>query len=374
MRFVKQLTRSQLVCTFFYFSIFLICYKLLIPYGDEPDFSERINRLGNTQFSKVLDLDNLPTKNLIEKIHYNCSINYSRTDLRIVFKPACIKENFANNFIKRIFFTIFNIIFLLGLLKFFFWFFKIKISEKQNETFYLTALFPFVIYVISFTSQEFYVHALSLCLFLNPFIVKLSILLLIYFLEYDGQFIVCLLYIIIFYLNNFLLRMIKLKPLQILLLNISTITILHMVNFEYFSRILQPSIFSSKIKAIIDSNFQDTKYNLLLRFIFTIFTLSFMTANGIKFLLTPLFLLWRFLKPKVTEIESFSLIHLISACSTIAIVLAILPQYTYGKYYLFLIPVVLEALISIYRFTYIKNVLIQCNFINILFLIFILYA
>ena len=342
----------------------MVLYKTLIPYGDEPDFLKRVTRLSYNPIFDFMDFKSIKSVFLCLDKYSPHSFFYSLSDL-------CIKENFSVSYFLRILFPMVNLILLFLFATLFAYILNIRISPEDKKVIALTFLFPFVIYILSFTSTEIYIHYFTLLLFLENFLIRFLILGVLFLLEYDGQFLVCLLFVL-FSVFNMTFSSLK-SPNQILInVSISLLIIFIYKNLSSISLII-PDIYVNKIGELLNLGDQ-TNYNYLERLLIVFFTMSFMTANGIKLVLGNIYFMYKHFGSQLLKMQKSCKVEILSALSTIFILIAILPKHSYAKYYLFLIPVILKGLLSIIDFDKLRNSLIISNLINFIYLSYLIYA
>jgi hypothetical protein len=360
----KLSIRSDIYQSFFFFLFFLVFYKLLIPYGDEPDFLTRISRLNNNYLYSFLNVFDL-------RSNFLCSENYNRLSLSYNLSSACVTENLSSKFFSRILFSILNISGILLIAKLIFSVLKSKISALDIRVLILTFLFPFTIYILGLTSNEIYVHFLSLFIFIESLYIRFLILSILFILEYDGQFLVIFLFSLFSYFNKLISHW-KLNYLILFNLIISIFIIFALQKLLNFTFLI-PEIYINKISELMNPK-PYHNYDFFNRFGIVLFSMSFMTANGIKLVLGNIFLFFRYLSPHLLKIKKIFIIEIVSSISTIATIISILPDHSYAKYYIFVIPIFLKALLSINSFDRLRNSLLISNCINLVFLAFLIYA
>jgi hypothetical protein len=73
-------------------------------------------------------------------------------------------------------------------------------------------------------------------------------------------------------------------------------------------------------------------YGFLPRLGIVFLSMSFMTANGIKLILGTFFFFLRHLSGQLLKIQKIYIIEILSAISTLSLIIAILPSHSYAKY------------------------------------------
>lgn len=335
-------------------------YKVLIPYGDEPDFEIRVERVQGSSLSKLIELPTINIESLCQDLN-----PIDRRDFFHSISLQCLYENISKSFLPRIFFG-FLFIFLASIL-------VLIISSKtknyiNDKVFVLSILFPFNIYILSSYSEEILSNLLSIILFCGLsgpiFLVGMAIL---FILDYDGQFLIIFTFLFLNYCYT------KFKYNYTIFFNIILFALLfnqHLVNYII---LVAPEMYVLKIEQMLNSSeFYRDKYGLFERLLICIGSLSFMTAGGIKIYLQNLYLIYKF--NYLLKLIKIAKIEILSFISLLAIFLSLFPTHSYGKYYIFIIPIIFhKALLlfdykNLFKINIILNTLISLNLILYLFI------
>ena len=197
------MSRSGLLYTFVLI-LMMVMGRLIFPFGDEPDFETRIQRLQDNQYLSVF-VNELN----IEKDSKECQIISSRGDIFAKISFGCLAKN-AEHFVSRMIFSmvvISPIILILIFRRQMYGFFNLRKSihyqewKKRLNAVALSTIFPGMHYALGYLSKEAITLVVSLLIFIffRRYLI-MSVLLLTLFLIDDGNFIVVLLSLLLYLL------------------------------------------------------------------------------------------------------------------------------------------------------------------------------
>ena len=379
--------------------LFLILYRFLLPFGDEPDFWIRAksltlgDSLPDTPFNILNSNFIIFLFNQADYLSLKCQfLNYPFTIWPTISHSLCSSDKLQ--ILIRLKITLF---FLTPL--FFFLFYKFinfklgYLSKSKLDNYFeisLLSLFtPSIMFHIGFLSIEAFVLCISLILMLEYKNLMISILclLIIFFLDF-GQFLIVALGFIIVHFSTIYYKYFKLKYFY-LFLSIITIVMIYskIFFFNNLTILLQNSniefldYIARNLRHIL--NFED-KYPTLFRPIITYMGFVFYTPFYIKII--PLYLIfivailiklydyyfYSFIRNNNSSFTSLlnERFFIISNLIFIIILIAIiLPSFVQAKYYLFIIPLIYRFLLTYTSFKNILIFLITSNLIVFIFLI-----
>ena len=334
----------------FIFLVLLSVGRIIFPFGDEPDFEVRVDRLV-----------------ALEKISFNfheygCKITSGPESIHSNISSECIELNLKYFFERLglsflwisplIFFIIFQkkLYFLTRSYK------KITTVEwkRRVDALSLTLLLPSVIYTLGWFSQEVVVTLLSFFVFIfwgRVFLI-LPLLLFIYTLD-NGNGVVVIFFSLILLFYSFLqeLRYKRYLLFGFTIISITLVYFLGQVFLEYLSGI---SYFQkiSEIQHALDNGQYYKNYPLILRPVITFISLIFMTATGVKsivlFIIAIIAIIAALVRLTRVSGNNSSLVFILSILVTIFLITLTIPTHAYAKYYIFLIPFFVYTLLQVY--------------------------
>ena len=336
---------KQNISIFVFICVAIVAFRLLIPFGDEPDFRPRITRL--SEFLDFIEIDQL----LVNKAKVNA------TPFSLVHS---FEENWLYTIPRKLLMSAISIILFSA-------FYFISSSREFRETLLILHLFPGWIYLSGLASLE----SIFLWIWIgfiaaNKTSIKFILLCLMFSIDL-GNFVVVVTYLVL----SFIAHKFPGKWLYILLV------ILGMSTFRIFE-ILQylidysPGLLSSKLSAIRYVAFEGSqlalrdKYSYVLRLAMTYQGLFIITPGYVKVLFASIsFMLLLFMR-----LGSFFKVALdidvLLWFFIIAIIVFILPTYANAKYYIFGLPLFLQVFNKHYSTRLTKQVLTFTNFIAII--------
>lgn len=350
----------------FLFIIFSFISRILFPFGDEPDFTVRAPRVifGEHPFWSPYYIfhDILSKLNPISL----CKIDAFPTSFWFYIGSDCIES--IEQILIRLFITILIVLPLLYAITFrksfvtIMKFFKFKLTiEEWNsrlDTLCITILFPSILYYLGIFAEEQFTLLLSLFIFLFWGSLLLISIIIFLIMSIDlGNSIVVLTFVLFSYSFIFLSRKINLK--FSILCMIGVVLFAFIIGFSFLTYIENISFLASKAEAMYNKGLKfENKYPVILRPIVTFMTSIFMTPSGIKITLLYLFygpiLIWIIYKINILRKKFNSkdfnkkYILFFSVCTTILFFVFLFPDYSFGKYYVFMIPFILNISLDIF--------------------------
>jgi hypothetical protein len=358
----------------------VLLMSILIPFGDEPDFEIRIDRLQNEQLSKF-DLHHYI--NFFPKIEQGKNCNYESGSKSIWTKISseCIELNLdvVPYKLLHVLFLTFPIFLLVVFRRQAYQlFFSSRIEtfdnwERKVDATILGIFMPSAVYSFSFISQEVFSYSLLfllLIIYRNRFLVGL-LLFWIFNLDF-GDFLVASLFLCC----RELLMVIS-KKFGIRLAVWCAVTLVfstYVMGEELLKHFAELNIQSKflEVHNSITSKEAYDNYPLLIRPVIAILSLVFMSASGIKsialyifWLILTIYLVFRIycysISKNNTSIPSgchnfFSekktlpgLIGFLAMIVTIFCIVLIAPTHTNAKYYIFMMPFAIYPLLYFFN-------------------------
>lgn len=366
------------------FLVLLSIGRIILPFGDEPDFKVRVERLEMVE-NKFF----IPSvkSNFYKNINseYSCEIKSGAKSVFSNISKECYELN-LKYFFERIgftFLTICPLIFFIIFQKKLYFLTRSyqKISnidwKRRVDALSISLLLPSVIYTLGWLSQEVFVTVLSFFVFIfwGRIFLILFLFLSIYTLD-EGNAIVVMFFSLVLLFFSFLRRLSpKLYLLYVFAFIFCTAAyflgeeLLEILsNFSYLNKI-------SEVQAVLVAGEYYDKYPLLIRPFITLMSLVFMTASGIKsiFLFIVIIIASIFASRRLANffyINNSLITLILSAVVTIFLVTITIPTHSYGKYYIFLIPFFVYPLLQVYtrdRLLYFFTFLTMLTYLNIMF-------
>lgn len=361
---------KNIVISFFVFISLVIFYRLLLPYGDEPDFQYRMDRLLFSEhefFSPYYYI-----QELLNKFNWKMNEEFVQKIIRIVLTLFLITPLLSILIFKNLFINI-MINFGTGT--------NIMEWENKIKALSLSLLFPSILFSLGIFAEEQFTLILSLFIFLffDYIFVVMLLFFWIAFIDF-GNSIVVLLFIILFHYNKIVYKFFSLK--MVILHSIIFISVAFFLGLNLVSYLSSLPIIGDKASLIYEHYttiyaYVADKYSTIVRPIITMITGVFwLPSNFLVFYLYPIYLIFLFIivkksivlnlnyynKKYYNEVKSF--LSFLSALTLIFFIPLILSGFSNAKYYIFLIPFILyEALkyfkySSIFYFLLVSNILI----------------
>lgn len=349
------LSKFGIVCTLL-FIFFTILARFLLPFGDEPDFTVRAPILIKGEY-EIITPYNIFLPILKEfNSESNCFIDASATSLWVYIDVYSCREGLSQ-ILSRIFLTIFlflpiffilifrNVTYIISKNVFFI---KASFSEfdKRLDALGISLLFPGMIYFSGILALEQLVLVLALLLvvFLDSFLLVALILLIVMNLDL-GNSIVYMAFISILYLFLFLYR--KKSTKIILVSSIFIVGVSLVLGIKLFDIIANIPALQLKVEAIQQKRdvFID-KHPVIARPIITFMTGVFMTPSGVKSVILYLGvivgIIFAYRKSFMLKSQKIkqSYIYVLAVIVTILFFVFMLPDYSYAKYYIFMLPLI----------------------------------
>ncbi|AME00675.1 hypothetical protein A9Z64_09220 [Moraxella osloensis] len=350
-----SISKFGLICSIF-FIIFTVIARFILPFGDEPDFEFRLNDLIYTQYTAFSPYNYVhDTLNGFNYIN-TCSINASPTSLWATIDYTNCRENLYQ-ILSRISITliIYSPILLLICFRNLSYIicntFSIKQLSKQSfenrlDAISLTIIFPSFIYLSGILAKEQLTLALAVFLiaFLESWIIVSFILFIIAGIDL-GNATVYATFVSIFYFFKFIQK--KWGNQYIIAMALLLVIFAFIIGSTILDKIPNLNPLSDKIEAMKykNENLFIDEYPKIFRPVITLISGIFMSSSGIKVI--PLYiiifpsLLIGYIKLKSITKNSFleiDKLYLLAAITTILFFIFLFPDYSYAKYYIFLLP------------------------------------
>jgi hypothetical protein len=384
------MSRSGLLYTFVLI-LMMVMGRLIFPFGDEPDFETRIQRLQDNQYLSVF-VNELN----IEKDSKECQIISSRGDIFAKISFGCLAKN-AEHFVSRMIFSmvvISPIILILIFRRQMYGFFNLRKSihyqewKKRLNAVALSTIFPGMHYALGYLSKEAITLVVSLLIFIffGRYLI-MSVLLLTLFLIDDGNFIVVLLSLLLYLLFFVVYR---LTNRRVLIITFASIILLAYFFGDALLDLLAENGNYEKLSDILSNNPSlFDKYPKILRPVITLLSGIFMTPTGVNSiliyvfsLLFSVFLFFRWgnyfsMNVSYKLNKDFSLngdlipmVAFLVSITTVLVLVFSVPTHSWAKYYMFLLPFLIYVFLGLvseatlfYFFIFLNIVL----FINLIF-------
>lgn len=380
---LTDISKFSLICSFL-FIFFTIFARFILPFGDEPDFNFRLYDLLDSDDSifspyfYVKDfLSTFAGMNL-------CPIHSTATSLWAHIDFTHCRESIMQ-IIGRIFLTIlifFPVLFFICFRGFSYFivniFCKNKFSEivfnKKLDAVSIALIFPSFIYLSGILAQEQLLLSLAIIMIIfieNWFII---VFLLGIMASIDvGNTTVYLTFCLIYYFLKYIDKNFGRK--YVLIFSFSIVIFAFVVGGLILNYVSEFSLLADRAEAMqykIENAFVD-KYPKYVRPLITFSSAVFMSSESIKVIILYIILLpslfFGYLKlSKISndDYASFFKLQAIISLTTILFFIFLFPDYSYVKYYIFLLPL----FISIFLVVYSKfKVLIFVSLLTIIWLI-----
>ncbi|MDO6639189.1 hypothetical protein Q4557_04315 [Shewanella sp. 5_MG-2023] len=348
-----------------------------MPFGSEPDFLHRINKIVSGERSLSAEFlfyfyggfDWNPT----------CAYTYSMSSITGNVDGFMCGETLEQKFIRWLlqvsyFIPFFIIVFKMYLLK------NLGILKNNELEFRFVALFssltfPSLIYFTGVAAEEQITLFLSLFIsvFIRNLFVTLLLLFLIFFVEIGTAMVVSL-FLLNYFFYHFILKKASIKFIEIL--SLFLIVICFIFKMQLLTILFYLPIIGNKVMVIYNAytltSYADVvdKYPLLFRPLMTFISGVFMTPHGIKvILLYPIvfyFLIRLYLKSRRYAYDynaKSGYVTLLLIFTFITCTVFVLPGYSNAKYYIFVLPFILQNAIAIYGFKPVVHFSIFCSIV-----------
>ena len=389
------------------FLLFSLIGRFLFPWGDEPDFGLRtVNMLNHDSafWRNPYFIFNDLIQNISGDESIHCRLPRQLMSIFVSIDPITCTEKLeqilARYFIivittlPLLFAIIFRraFIYVVGAINF-----KLTTVEWGNrlDALSLTLIFPSIIYYLGVFSLEQSVLILSLLVFLfwGFRVFMIGLLALIAFVD-SGNFVVVFTFIV--FSVSFIILAKKCSTKTSFLAMFSVILFAYISDYSVLIYVEQVYLISdiatsmlSKVMHLqhINSNLLE-KYPIYLRPIITFMSGTFMTPSGIKvipiyiifsvFFVTLIFKLKRlyiisyrekFMNNIAFNIVQTKIILLASTVTLILFFVFLFPDYSFAKYYVFIIPFIFSTALIVYMKSNILIIIIISNLIVFLNLI-----
>ncbi len=372
------------------YAIFQCIAFLLFPYGDEPDFEERLRRLNEDEFPAFAPYRYINFFGSAPLDH-ECIVNASFMSIDSYISLDCLSLN-LRFFWAQASHTFLCVLPLVVVL--------IYYSKSRSNTFKhqkvhwygsddysrradavsLSLLIPGMAYNLNFMSQEVFVLSISLFIYLtiNSLICTVAIAFLVYSLD-DGNFLVVSLFILIYQVTYrsqlYMSHKYLLTTMLILLIAAGTqggAALALLLEWTQSTKL-------GEVKAAIDIGDLYSKYPIVLRPLLAFGSMVFITSNGVKsvvaFSVLMLLILSFVVSISTSRLRTSRFLHVqsenylrdrsLAYCSvlTVGLISLMVPSHAYGKYFVFLAPFLIGWLLW---FVERRRVLISLVALNIL--------
>lgn len=384
----------------FFFITFNLIGRVIYPFGDEPDFAWRINKLvfdnhswwspyywlsgllSQLDYTSNCIINSTPLSLIQEIDRTTCTQNTWQILLRliitvIVAMPLLLAVTFRKNFVS-----------LTKLLRY-----KISHTEwnERLNILSLTLMFPGFIYFFGVLAEEQYVLMLSIFVFLlwgNIYIVALLIFL-VSTIDVGSSIVILYFVTLLFFLEKIIH---KTKIIHVSIFFFLLTIVFSILNFYILEQLSNISFFSKSSTEIYNA-YKDSdvinKYPIYLRPIITAMSFVLFTPAYVKSLLAYIIFFPMVFYTLSVYKNQFSIsyksrhttplaykefktktTYFITALVSIITLIVILPNYSNGKYYIFLMPFLLLPAHKVYKKKSVLKFLILINiviFTNIAF-------
>lgn len=361
-----SVSKFGLMCSIF-FIIFTVVARFILPFGDEPDFEFRLNDLIYSQYTVFSPY--YYVQDILNGFNYTnvCSINASPISLWASIDYTNCRESLYQ-ILSRIFITLIiysPILFLICFRNFSYVIGNIfsigKLSkqsfENRLDAISLAIIFPSFIYLSGILAQEQLILALAVFLiaFLESWIIVFFILFIIASID-AGNATVYATFISIFYLFKFIRK--KWGNQYIVAVALFLIISAFIIGNTILDRLPNLNLLNDRVEAMKYKNenlFVD-RYPKLFRPVITSISGIFMSSSGIKvipiYMIVFTALLIGYIRLKSVIKNDFlenSILHLLSSITTILFFIFLFPDYSYAKYYIFLLPLFFAPFLIVFN-------------------------
>lgn len=353
-------------------------YRLLLPFGDEPDFGFRVQELLDS------DIFNLYLfKDIYISTDYNntCMTHWSQTSIFGHIDSFFCGNNFYLEMARWLNNVLMLFLFLTFLLAKSFSFNSLNLSQKDQALLY-SLFVPSVIFYLGIIGLEALALYVSLYVFVVKELIPKILLISLLFIFDEGVFIVVALFYSYFFICSLVFRKFGLGGLVLFSSTLVFISLfLGLFAVQLLSNV---PIIGSKASLIYEHystvySYVYTNFPVVLRPFITFFTGSFMLPSGVKailanfaFMVIFAFIFWKlfFAKSTILNIgrEKYhrALLYCISPLSFIMIFVYILPGFANAKYYVFLVPFLIYSYSILFSYRNISIFLISVNAVVLL--------
>lgn len=364
------------VVTFFILSL---CYRLLLPFGDEPDFTVRAPDLlnGTYPFWSPYSLMHLFYDSFNMQSH--CRVEGSPLTLSAQIDLSSCKEPIEQIFGRWILLLIVTLPLIICCL--------MRFKNKHGHSYSKDALvlsitFPGVVYYLGVFSHEQFSLVLSLLLIITWQYKIITLVLCSLIMAIDlGNSVVVIFFVSLMFFYSYVSRVYSVKTSIYIML--AQVLLCLFLGHEILSFTSGISLLESKSVAmyeLLDSSGLAEKYPVILRPIITFMSFVFYTPSFIKVPVVYAFSILGFaylirklvLKMKVSNdviLEKHYLYMMVSLSSILSFVF-MFPNYSNAKYYIFLLPFIFQFLLHAIDA---KKLLLFCLILNKLVLLHLIF-
>lgn len=383
---LTDVSKFSLICSilFIFFTVFA---RFILPFGDEPDFNFRLYDLLITDhsiFSPYFYVkDFLSTFAGMDL----CPIHSTSTSLWAHIDFAHCRES-TMQIIGRIFLTItiFSpVLFFICFRGFSYFivnvFCKNKFSEivfnKKLDAVSIALIFPSFIYLSGILAQEQLLLSLAIIMiiFIENWVIVVFLLGIMASIDI-GNTTVYLTFILFYYFLKYIDK--KFGRKYVLIFSFSIVVFSFSIGSLILNSVSEFSVLADRATAMqykIENDFVD-KYPKYVRPFITFASAVFMSAESIKVILLYIILLpslflgyFKLSKVRNNQYARFFKLQVVVSITTILFFIFLFPDYSYVKYYIFLLPLFISIFLIIYSKV---KVLIFTSLLTVIWLINIL--
>lgn len=351
---------------------FFVIFRLLLPYGDEPDFSFRVEDI---VFSEILYSHYYFFANILNSYTW-INVSYENTEqkmLRVFITLVAVSPIVLSIIFKK---QTINFLYLLNKKNS-----KLELDLKIKAL-SLSLLVPGMIYHLGVFAEEQFTLVLSLLFFLfwRNNLILLFLLVMIMNIDF-GNSVVILFFLIFFKFFEYLNKKYSIKFILIIFLvllltsyfiGINLILLLSYIPYIGDKAVVIHEAYSTYYAYVA------VKYPLILRPFMTFMTFVFLTPTKVgAYVLYPIygfFLLVAFksfFKKRFLHENREYFIYFITPLAFIITIVFILPGYSQAKYCIFMMPFILYGLLKIFKF---KSILLFVIFSNLVVVVSLLWS
>lgn len=383
---LTDISKFSLICSFL-FIFFTVCARFILPFGDEPDFNFRLHDLldiDDSIFSPYFYVkDFLYTFSGMEL----CPIHSTATSLWAHIDFTHCRESIMQ-IIGRIFLTILifsPVLFFICFRGFSYFivnvFCKNKFSEivfnKKLDAVSIALIFPSFIYLSGILAQEQLLLSLAIIMiiFIENWVIVVFLLGIMASIDI-GNTTVYLTFILFYYFLKYIDK--KFGRKYVLIFSFSIVVFSFSIGSLILNSVSEFSVLADRATAMqykIENDFVD-KYPKYVRPFITFASAVFMSAESIKVILLYIILLpslflgyFKLSKVRNNQYARFFKLQVVVSITTILFFIFLFPDYSYVKYYIFLLPLFISIFLIIYSKV---KVLIFTSLLTVIWLINIL--
>ena len=360
-----NISKFGLICSIF-FIVFTIIARFILPFGDEPDFDFRWNDLIYNEYTVFSPYNYF--HDTLNSFNYTniCAINASPTSLWASIDYTNCRESLYQ-ILARIVITLIIYTPILFLICFRNFSYTVgnslslkKISrqafDNRLDAISLAMIFPSFIYLSGILAQEQLLLALALFLvaFLESWPIVFFILFVIASID-AGNATVYATFIGIFYWFRFIQK--KWGNRYIVVTALLLVASAFIIGATILDKLPNLSLLDDRIEAMKykSENLFVDRYPKFFRPVITFISGVFMSSSGLKVI--PIYLMIvaallvgyiRLRSAKTHNLFETNRLYLLSAITTILFFIFLFPDYSYAKYYIFLLPLIFSPFLMVF--------------------------